>query len=170
MVDPNDTRHPLYAYHAKTVTHVGLPQDQTVPLFLSGMYDNRQSCVNLGGYECIVKLTEAPLLPRHNVTDMHNTVHEFVFADNASSWELMESLLPAILRLVEKTITDGGKCVLVCVDGRSRSAAVAVAYLMAKGATYSDAATWLAARRPIVKTRFANCLKCYKPPPSASFN
>ena len=163
MVDQSHDGDPLYAYHAATVTHVGVPQDQTVPLFLSGMYDTQQSCVDLGGYECIVKMTEAPLLPQHNVTDMHNAVHDFVVADNTSSWKTLECLLPCIIELVDKTIADGGKCLLICVDGQSRSAAVAVAYLMAKGATYSDASAWLAARRPIVRTRFASCLKCYQP-------
>ena len=152
-----------YDYHCDKITHVGAPDDQHTALFVSGMYDSRQSCIDLGGYECTIKLTDAPLLPGHNVTSKDTTVFEFALADNTASWSRLSVLLPTIIDLIDRTITKGGRCLLLCIDGKSRSAAVAIAYLMSKGFGYKSASAWVTARRPIVRTKFDSCLRCYDP-------
>ncbi|CAH2246630.1 dual specificity phosphatase 28 [Pelobates cultripes] len=54
--------------------------------------------------------------------------------------------------LIESTITSGGKCLVYCKNGRSRSATVCIAYLMKhKNLSLDDAFQVVKAARPVIE-------------------
>ncbi len=65
--------------------------------------------------------------------------------------------------IIDKAVFGGERVLVHCAEGKSRSVALVVAYLMQRfQVSYDDAAAFVKARRPCADTKFAPELRLYE--------
>lgn len=114
-------------------------------LYVGGWLSTKPSTINSLGITSVVSMGAAPVEPNMNKVQFMSVTIDDTIQSAPNLW----GSLGSILNYIHSKLINGGKCLVHCSSGKSRSVTVVTAYLMKyRKMTLKDARNFILLKRP----------------------